>query len=518
MDELRWPQARGVDRVDGVERGRPRQTRRARRIAAVAAIGLTPVLALGWAGCAGDDEDSLGGPIYVDPGGTYGAEVTVSIVGRGRVTTSVPGLDCPGNCFAKHIFASATADGAAGALSLKATPTPGLKFKGWSFSTEPVGTRGRGPASCNPILRPAVDPGVDANALEIELPYGETAGVVPAGQEGACVDFAKVPVVYNVTATFETDPPTEIDAGPDGSTGGEIVYSAPAVGAVGRDVGITQGGYLYWHFTSGSQSGVAYGSTPRGIAPQTAQTIVPPGSPISVFEVDAYGVAYQTASGAINVIPYGTTSPAAMGGTPPTCSALAVDTSYNVYCRTTSTIVQWLSPSYTTGTVLYTGVPSGTDLHVESASGSLYFSGSSSILSLPILGADGSPAVPTTIVSGAAGATNLEANSSRFFWLQSGGYVYASSSKTAGTSSSDTEVPPSTLFRHLAEDKNTSSFFWVASSTAVYHAYYFGGTGPGETEPFRTGLSGVAGMTADSSYVYTSHSDGSIRRMSLSGF
>ncbi|MBX3219710.1 MAG: hypothetical protein KF795_04270 [Labilithrix sp.] len=517
MDELRGPQGRVSNGTNVTVRTRARQGRRSRRFTAVAAMGLTPIVALAWAGCADDSDGSLGGPVYVDPGGTHGAEISVSVIGRGRVTTNIPGLDCPGDCFAKYVFASAGADGAAGAISLKASPTRGSKFKGWSFSTEPVGTRGRGPANCNPVVRAGADPSVDTKALEIELPYGETAGIVPTGQEGPCVDFNKVPVVYSVTATFDVDPPAIVDAGNDGGPPLEALYTTPTVGAVGREIGITQGGYLYWHFTSGGQSGVAYGSNPRGVAPQTVQQIVAPGSAITVFEVDAYGVAYQTNLGAISVIRYGSTTPSTMGGSPPTCAALAVDTSYNVYCRTTSTIVQWLASSgYATPTVLYTAVPSGNDLHVESASGSMTFSSTSAILSLPILGASGADASPTTVVS-AVGANSLEANFSRFFWLESGGYVYASSSKSAPTTSYDTDVPPSTLFRHLAEDKNSASFFWVASSSAIYHAYYFGGTGPSATQPFRTGLSGVNGMTADNTYVYTSHSDGTIRRANVSG-
>ncbi len=501
------------------ERARSQRERRARRLTAVAVLGLTPVIALGWAGCSEDEKDAFG-PAYVDPGGTHGAEISVSVLGRGRVTANVPGRDCPSDCFAKYIYTSAAADGAAGKVTLTATPTPGLKFKGWSFSTEPIGTRGRGPASCNPIMRAGSDPGVDKMALTIDLPYGETSGAAPAGQEGPCGAFTKVPVVYNVTAPFESDPPVNLDAGVDGDAGSgglETIYNAPMLGAAARDVGITTGGYLYWRFTSGSSSGVAFGANPDGSAPQTPQIIVSPTTTLNPFEVDPYGVVYQDANtGTISVIRYGLTSATAMGGVPPVCTALAVDSSYNVYCRTSSTIVQWLYPSYTAGTVLYTGLPSGSDLVVESSSGAMYFSSANAILSLPVSGADGSIATPTTVVSGLSSPSGLETNSSRFFWLQFGGTVYASSSKNAPTTSYSTSVPVSAQF--LAEDKNSSSFFWAASSSAIYHAYYFGGSGPGATQPFRTGLSGILGMTADSSYVFTAHSDGSIRRASTSGF
>jgi len=482
-------------------------------------MGLAPIIALAWTGCA-DDEGATGyGPIYVDPGGTFGAEFSINVVGRGRVQTSGPEIDCPSACFAKYIFKSSTADGAAGALSLKATPTAGSRFAGWSFSTDPVGTRGRGSANCNPVLRPGADPQVDRNALEIELPYGETAGTPPAGKESACQGQTTVPLIYNVTATFVTDPPVELDAGSDAGSL-EVAYTAPAVGAIGREVGLTANGYLYWHYQTGGLSGIAYDSNPStGGAPQTASVIVPVSSTsFTLFEVDPYGVVYQATSGAISVIRYGLTSPTTMGGSPPTCNALAVDSSYNVYCRTASTIVQWTYPSYTTGNILYSGLPSGTDLHAESSGGSLYYSSTSSsaLLSLPITGADGSVASPTTVVSGSFGAVNLEANSSRFFWIDPSGSVRASSSKFAPASPYDTQVPPSTSFRHLAQDPNSTAHFWVASSSAIYHAYYFGDTGPGVTEPLRTGLSGIAGMTADSSYVYISQTDGTIRRVSTS--
>jgi len=490
-------------------------------------MGITPVLALTWMGCSGDEPDGAGGPVYVDPGGTHGAEITLTIKGRGRVTTNVPGLDCPSDCFAKHVFASATADGAASKISLKATPTPGSRFAGWSFSTEPIGSRGRGPTHCNPVLRRGTDPGVDRTALEIELPYGETTGTSPAGQEGACSAFTTVPVVYVITATFDTDPPVP-DAGRDGGGDGglpDILYDRPMPGAASRDVGITQNGHLYWHFIAGvgGASGIAFGSNPRGLAPQTPEIVLDPmlvPTAILLFEVDPYGAVYQTETGTVGVVRFGQTTTTTMGGgSPGTCSALAVDSSYNVYCRTSSAIVQWLySSGYAAPNVLYTGVPSGNDLVVESAFGSMYFSSSNAILSLPVSGADGSVAAPTTVMSGRFGPTNLEANSARFFWIESGGDVFASASKNAPTTATPTSVPPSASLRHLAQDVNDTSYFWAASSTAIYHAYYFGGTGPGATEPFRTGMNGIGGMTADGLYVYTAHADGTIRRASRAGF
>jgi hypothetical protein len=322
-----------------------------------------------------------------------------------------------------------------------------------------------------------------------------------------------VPAVYNVTATFETDAPVDLDSGSDGGSL-PVAYNPPVIGAIGREIGLTQSNYLYWHFVAGGQSGIAYDSNPSGGGVHTASVIVEPGTPIVLFEVDPYGVAYQDNLGAIRMIRYGQVSPALMGGGAQSCTALAVDTSYNVYCRTSTTVLQWTyGSSYASPVVLYSGLPSGNDLHVESASGALYFSSSSAVLSLPISGADGSVATPTTIVSGSVGSTNLEANSTRFFWLDSSGYVRASSGKSSGATAYDTSVPPSTSFKYLAQDPNTTTHFWVASASAIYHAYYIGGTSQGATMPLRTGLSGIGGLTADSNYVYTSHADGTIRRV-----
>ncbi len=483
---------------------------------------MTAIAALAWTGCS-DEPDEGGGRVQVDPGGTHGAEITLTIKGRGRVTTNVPGLDCPSDCFTKHVFANAQADGAAGAIALKATPTSGSRFVGWSFSTDPIGSRGRGPASCNPVLRPGSEPAVNKWAREIELPYGETTGTPPAGQEGACSAFTKVPVVYNVTATFET-PDRDAGVGDDGGLP-EIIYEPPTPGASSREVGITQGGYLYWRFVSGAggMGGIAFGSTPNGVAHQTPTIVLDPTlMPMTIqrFEVDRYGVVFQASTGTVGAIRPGETTVAAMGGgLPGLCNALAIDASYDVYCRTSSTIVRWLaSSSYASPNVLYTGLPNGTDLVVEPAFDSLYFSSINAILSLPITGADGSVASPTEIASGRSGPRHLEANGSHFFWVESDAQVHASSSMSAPLTVHPTGIAPPGGVQYLAADMNSPSHFWAASQTDIFHVHYLGEFGPGATRPFRRLSNVISGMTADSLYVYTAHNDGTIRRASRAGF
>lgn len=518
MDQDRELQGQGLDQ-QGTANVSLRRSRRAQRLAAIAAMGITPIVALAWAGCADDDTGNAAGPAYVDPGGTHGAELTVTIKGRGRVTASMPGLDCPSDCFAKYIFTNATADGAASKVSLKATPTPGSKFGGWSFSTEPVGSRGRGPAHCNPVLRSGSDPGIDNTALEIELPYGETTGTAPEGNEGACSAFTKVPIVYNITATFTTDPPVNFDGGSDAGAL-DAVYNPAQPDALNREIGMTQNGRLFWHFRSSGQSFVAYGTSPSSSsAPQTPQVLSTlPDSTITLFEVDPYGVVYQTAASTIYVVRYSSTLVRTIPGISPSCNALAIDSSYNVYCRTTSTIVMWeYATTYSTPITLYTDVPNGTDLVVESSPGPIYFTDSSSILMLPTSEADGGAAAPTTLISSRVSPRGLESSSSYLWWLESTTSFYTSTSKSGSPIAMNTMLPFSSGYQFTASDPSSSSF-WVASSSAIYRATN-DGLGTAGSQLFRDDLQNIGGIAADSQYVYwTQLSDGIVRRADRSGF
>src|SRR5690606_25407755 len=124
-----------------------------RRVLAVLGIGAAPCVALAWAsGCSSEGDGPSG--TYVDLGGTYGAEVSVTVVGPGRVTMDGRGIDCPSQCFTKYVFDGPEEARGATGITLTATPTVGARFKGWSFETEELGTRGRGPEACNPVKRP----------------------------------------------------------------------------------------------------------------------------------------------------------------------------------------------------------------------------------------------------------------------------------------------------------------------------------------------------------------------------
>ena len=114
-----------------------------RRTIVAVGISITPIAALGWLGCSDDDPKPTGMAV-VDPGGTFGAEVAVTVVGRGRVTGSIAnGIDCPSRCYVRYTFTDSSAPGAAAGLGLKAIATRGARFTGWTFETEPLATKGR---------------------------------------------------------------------------------------------------------------------------------------------------------------------------------------------------------------------------------------------------------------------------------------------------------------------------------------------------------------------------------------
>jgi hypothetical protein len=96
-------------------------------------VQLTPVASAGWrftgwsGSCSGTAECSLTMDSQKDVLAVFALEpqpVKVAITGRGRVTSSPPGISCPGSC--SHAFA------AGAAVRLRAQPATGFRFTGWS--------------------------------------------------------------------------------------------------------------------------------------------------------------------------------------------------------------------------------------------------------------------------------------------------------------------------------------------------------------------------------------------------
>jgi hypothetical protein len=508
---------RNVDIAEGSRQSRGAHGRVRPRLAFLGFTALAPTLALAWSGCSDDKQ----GPavVVVDPGGTHGAEISVTVIGPGRVTADLPGLDCPSRCFAAYVFTSADADGAAGAVTLRAITRPGVRFAGWAFDPAPLGSRGRGPTACNPVLREASLPAVDMSAEEISLPYGESEGTPPPGQEGACGAYTAVPLAYSVTATFEEIPVP--DAGPDADAGpGEILFESPVSGAVGQELGII-GNRLYWRFTSGGTAGIATASSSGG----AASVVVPATQPIPKFEVDSH-VVYQVNDGTLRFILGGGTAPQTLTGAPLTCDSVESDPSA-IYCLSDNGIESTLR-SWTTSavgpTTLFTGLPRAKDRFAVDTTYFYFVSdpggaGSAKIVRVPRVAGDGGVAEPEDLVFNQTNPIRLEDNGSRLFWINYDAPSIAgelrSSSSFGGAASIAVSLRDG--LRFLALDPSSTQTIWAATVPTTGEAGEIlraSATGAFTPEPVVSGVGGsVGGLAVDAAFVYWTQSDGTVRRV-----
>jgi hypothetical protein len=486
--------------------------RRARGVM-ILLVAASPAAFIAESGCS--DSSSSSGGSGVDPGGVYGAEVTVTVVGRGRVTTSIPGVACPGVCASRFIFKNPTEPGASAGVKLNAVITSSrVRFGGWKFEAVPLGTRGRGGENCNPVVRDSTVAAVDTQALEISVPFGTVQGRAPAGQEGACAGSLDVPLAYNVTATFIDE--AIIDAGPDvvdggGDAGADVLYQAPVAGAVAREIGFA-GGALYWRWDSAGNSGISYVTTPSTVA--TPQTIVSPVTPISLVSIPPTNslqghVLYQTSGGALQIIQGGGNAPISAASAN-TCVAMFSDFSY-VFCRSAAGVLQQWTSGGSGPTTLYTTLPMGTDLFASTSN--FYFSDvvNGTIQWLPRTVADAGTAGNVT-VNGQTGPSGLTGNTSRIFWLNTPSVgVGQAQSATATTvlTSANTMVPASNGVKLVTPDPSSSTYAYAVVGSAIQRVYYTGAIAP---TTIRTGLTSINGLAVDSSYVYWTQNDGRVYR------
>jgi hypothetical protein len=491
-----------------------RASRRHRHILVAALLGLVPITTLvGGGGCGVDDGDAFGPP-YVAAGDPFGAEISVTVVGRGRVTTSLPGIDCPSSCFTKlFVPRSTTKDGATDSVTLRATPMAGARFVGWSFDPTPIGTRGGGPPTCNPVMRPGIiPPGLDATqtvspAYALELPFGVQAGTLPDGSATSCSAFTEVPLLYNVTATFADREVS--DASQDGGPSFETVFLPPVSGARSSDIGRTANGSLFWRFTSSlGEGGIAWGM-PSAAKNQRPTVVATSLDPYVIFKVEPLGAVYQDSGGTIRLLRFdqATLGPITVGGA--WCTALALDVDFSVYCRTESTIIRWTAPSYTFAEVMYQGLLPGSTLEIDDSNDTIYFSTAVGIVSLLRSGAIGSVVTPATVFP-VPNVARFIVNDERFFW-QANAFVYASPNKAPFSTTLNTAVPPTSDMGFLVRDTTDSTFAWAASPSSIFRVNYNGAVNKATREVV-SGLSGIGGVTADTAFVYFALEDGTIRR------
>ncbi len=503
--------------------------RRLAKIAPVIVIAAAPATILAWMGCS-SSSSSGAGVVRADPGGTYGADVHVTVIGRGRVVSDIKGVDCPdpfnaGTCFASYTFSSSTDDGAAGGVKLTAKVVEGstFKFSGWKFdTTTPIGSKGRGPDQCNPLARPGVSPSVDMSAADITLPFGRASGTPPAGQEAACATFTNVPVAYNVTATF-IDTDAGVDAGPP-----DLLYNSAGAGAA-REIAVYSG-RLYWRFQSGASHGIATAltSVPTGSPPGTPQILVSPTQPIPVFHVDS-NIVYQTSLGTVTYLTPGSTSPQPLSGAG-TCAGVASD-SNDIYCRTTTGLLQqWSTFGSTTPNVWYSGLPVGTgsnELAADTSSGSFSYlyliedngiAGSAAIRRVPKASGTFDGGVPTEqdVVTARPGAPSAIATyfTSRLFWLESdtlgGGIGFEASQTTSAFATALTSTIQN--LKILVQDSSSSSFLYMGTTGTSGQILRTSSTSSSFVANCRSNINGLGGIAVDSQYIYWTQADGGVYR------
>jgi hypothetical protein len=226
------------------------------------------------------------------------------------------------------------------------------------------------------------------------------------------------------------------------------------------------------------------------------------------------GVVFQTESGIYAIRSGSSSANPVTALSIPTCSGgLSMDSVGNIYCRTSSSIVGWSSPSYATTITYYSSVPSGNGIITESSGNPIVFATSSAIESLPNtpLGDAAAPTPTLLVSSGVESPTMLAYNPSHYWWL-SFNEVYVSTSKGPAASGQFVSGPSGSV-QFLAYDQESSSSFWAATTSTIYYVSY-----PGTSQTFRTGLSSINGIAADYTYVYWTESDGSIKRASRSSF
>jgi hypothetical protein len=502
------------------------------RIVIAVAIAVAPVMGLIELSCS-DDETPRVGQISLDPGGTWGAEVSVRVVGRGRVSGSIPtSIDCPGDCYARYTFNSQSDKGAAEGLTLRAIPTEGVRFAGWTFEAEQLGTKARGPDQCSPVKRATSQPG-DSNTPELKLTFGEINGTPPPGQEAFCIgDLLKVPVAYKLIARFEDMPVIEagpdVDAGDGGDAGtgpGTVLFEAPAIGATGGELFLV-GTRLYWKYTTSSGlQGIATGLT-GSIAGSQPLVVVQPTTSIPRFEGDQYNVVYQTSGGTLglfNSSPYSTT-PNTSFTSVPTCDAVESYSSSLVYCLSGGSLSSW-STSGGSPTLLATSVPStGTRNFAVTSS---YFwvvndpgGSSASLQRLSKSIADGGVQTWESYITNQTNPIRLLTTNAEYLaWIQynTGGDFGEVHASTGSSTFVYTPIAGEVGLRYLAPD-STSSYVvaGVAPSGGgatgkIYRTSALSSPGGAITASV-TGIPNLTGIAADGSYFYWTQNDGRVYR------
>lgn len=426
---------------------------------------------------------------------TFGAEISVDVLGPGRVQADVPGIDCPGACFARLVFP----DGAARpTFTLTAIPTgPFVAFRGFRLERDLVGSRGNGPGECSPIMRRATVPAVDPAATSVQLPFGEERGDPPPGTEKACATSLEVPLAYRVTAVFDL-PDFPADAGD-----GALLAVAPLPGGgPARNLGLAASRLYYTVDGNPSSIVVARFGIPPAILRQE--------SVVSLFDVASH-VVYQTGDGrlaarrpieGVNFVFL------EAGGAP--CTAVTSDAEH-VFCRRGDGRIDRFAVSAGALPVTVSG-PVGPDLAVDDA-GDLYVSSSTdgTIRRLAPVGDGGIGS--TLVATGESLTRSVRVSATRVFWLADLGQGRSAVRSTAKAAPGqvNTLLASAQVEGALALDPRDPSvaFAIVRQSDGKQSIVRIRSTEPPEARPVFV-TTGITSLVVADLTIYWSSVDGSI--------
>jgi len=463
-------------------------------------------------GCTNSDSGdvSLAPP---DPGGTFGIEVTVSVIGSGRVTGAPASIDCPTRCFATLLFETGSPSAKSG-MQLTAAPSNGWAFGGWTFDAAQVQGRARTGETCQPYTRPAIVPSADRMNPSLTLAAGEAPGMPPAGKEGTCGGPSNLPLAYQVTATF-TRGSDIADAGQDagedaGPPEGDLLYDRPQAGAVGRQI-FEHYGVLYWQWDLAGQSAISSGAT----AAPARDELVLPGPQITAFDVTQVLLYGTSGALAVTELALGSTFTATLPSPSP-CASLASDLVY-AYCRTADEIVRWTRGG-TGPVVIASKLPPGNDIAVDATDIAYSDVAGGSVYAIPLASVpDGGFPSLTTLASRQTQPTHVQLSGAYAVWLTTnGGDIVTLKQVARGGGATVTSLVTQTGIRDFAlygAGANATIYFTVVPSSArgaasILRVPMLGGT----AVPVKTGLYAPGGIAVDESYVYWTNGDAKVFR------
>lgn len=427
-------------------------------------------------------------PSRPPPERSWGAEVVVTVRGRGRVTAfGEPEISCPGRC-AGEVVPPPGVSAPPVAITLHSIPEAGHRLVRWETEGVPVDSTTGAPPECNPIRRRAETPEL-GNGEDATLPFGDVVGSAPEGRSETCVDYIRVPLAYSVTAVFE--PQQEFEdrwaVGPDKRSITDLKIAddtlmARAVGSYGEP----------WDI-------VAY--DPAGTLRTLASNISS-----DTFGFFGHHVIWQTKDGGMRLLARGSADIVSWTPVPSVRCVAVATTSTHAYCRTNDfRLVRWNLDGGEQETVL-------TSLLLASA-----MTASSDQVILVTSRAGGwtlqrvrpgsSPAVLDVVMEGEGGLPLLFRADARYVYglagFATGPWVFrAPLASGEGPAAEYGRGSPDVTYG--VESSSSAEPVVFVATAAEGKPWRITAHAPGATTTFRDSVSGVDSIVADAHHVYWS--------------